>query len=198
MNRRQRKAAEKQLTAASPGFTKQQLKNASRIAKQVYIWRYAEDNSPDLEEGYGFRGVVKRMHQHQYHNLALALPMRWQAVAIIYLKDNWGKYYREFSFAITNQAFKGIGQGISPLINLIAERAEKQLNTKHIYARAVMFSPYSEEFSSLIPLLKREMDNLKLVESDIEALAQEEAYTKTSLCLQEKYDVDDEIAKLLA
>lgn len=182
-----------------PGFTPRQLKTAGRISQQVYICRYMEDGWPDLEEFYGFRTFVDPRHRVDYYNLALGLPHRWQAVAIVYLRDHWGKRYRHFGLAKTSQSFKGIGEGITPLINAVADRLESELNTKHIYGRAVVFSPYSEQFNSLIPVLRREKERLRLTDDDIDKVAVEESYESIKITIPvESQSVDDEIANLLA
>lgn len=158
-----------------------------------------ENGWPDLEEFLGFRGFVDPKHQADYYNLALGLPHRWQAVAIIYLKDNWGKRYRHFGLAKTNQAFKGIGDGICPLINAVADRLESTLNSKHIYGRAVVLSPLSERFDSLIPVLRKEKERLRLTEDDIDKIAEEESYESIKITIPvDELSVDDEIAELLA
>lgn len=197
MNRKQRKAQEKMASKKTPGFTRQQLTAAGRIAQQAYIGRYMEDGWPDLDEFYGFRGFIDPKHRVDYYNLALGLPQRWQAVAIVYLKDHWGKPYKSFGIAKTNQRFKGIGEGITPLINAVADRLEADLNAKHIYARAVLFSPYTDSFNSLIPILRREKARLRLCDEDIDQIAEEEAYDSLKISVGEDLSVEDQIAELL-
>ena len=199
MNRKQRKANAKQAASKKPGYTRRQLTSAGRIAQQAYIGRYMENGWPDLEEFYGFRGFIDPAHRVDYYNLALALPQRWQAVAIIYLKDNWGKLYRSFGLCRTSQKFKGIGEGISPLINAVADQLEAELNPKHIYGRAVLFSPYSESFNSLIPILRRERAKLRLTDEDIDSIEKEEAYSTLKINLpDEQSSTEDEISHLLS
>jgi hypothetical protein len=158
-----------------------------------------ENGWDDLEEFFGFRGFIDPKHQVDYYNLALALPQRWQAIAIVYLCDNWGNRYRSFGVAKTRQQFKGIGEGISPLINQIADQIEAGLNKKHIYGRAVVFSPYSDEFNSLVPILRREKARLRLFGEDIDQIAEEEHYQTTTITIPtESASLDDEIAQIIS
>lgn len=198
MNRKQRKAKDKQAKSKKPGFTRRQLTSAGRIAQQAYICRYMENGWVDLEEFYGFRGFIDPAKRVDYYNLALALPQRWQAVAIVYLRDNWGKLYRSFGLCKTSQRFKGIGEGITPLINAVADQLEAGLNQKHIYGRAVVFSPYSDSFDSLIPILRREKERLRLTDQDIESIEKEEAYETMQLKMPDPVSVEDEISHLLS
>ena len=198
MNRAQTRLQNSRSKRHNYGFKPHQIRAASRISEQAYICRYMEDGWPDLEEFFGFRGFVDPRKQVDYYNLALALPHRWQAVAIVFLRDNWGKRYRHFGLAKTSQAFKGIGEGITPLINAVADRLEADLNSNHIYGRAVVFSPYSERFNSLIPVLRREKQRLRLTDDDINKVAEEESYESIKITIPvEQRTIEDEIAELL-
>lgn len=170
MNRAQRRKAE---------APRRQMNNALRwrstiYSEQMYLWRYCENHWWRMSSGWGFRCPVPANLRDEAHNLGIMVPMQWQAISITYLKDNSGKRYRQFGFAKTAQRFKGISEGICPLLNAALQEAEASLNPKHIYGRAMVFAPWTRKHSSLLPVLKLRQKELRLTDADLEELKQAE------------------------
>lgn len=172
MNRAQRRKAVKSQSRRQP--TQREMQLARRQAEKMYAWRYCEDHWWRMTTGHGFRGLVPANKQDEAHNLALFLPLRWQAISITYLQDPWGKKYRAFGIVRTHQALKGAHTGICPVLDAALNEAEESVNSKHIYARGMVFSPLSKAHDSLLPILRLKMKELRLNEQDLQDLQEME------------------------
>lgn len=197
MNRAQRRAQSKQ---QGPRLSPAQRRRLVSYAKQLFVWRYCENHWWRMTQGWSYRGIVPEKLKDEAHNFALVLDLRWQAISITYLRDNWGKEYRQFGFARTASTFKGYRQGICPLLDETLATAEDGVNPKHIYGRAMVFSPWSEGLDSLVPILSLKKDQLRLTDADIEAIREEEAAAhgrSKQIYVPDPYDIDSRIAALL-
>lgn len=199
MNRAQRRAAGKRRTTAN----EREIAHSRRIIDQLYLHRYTENAWWRMTTGWGFRGIVPKHKRALAHNLALELPLHWHAVSITYLEDPWGKRYKVFGFARSNQSFQGFSAGICPLLDQALTEAEESVNTRQVYARGMVFAPWSKRYDSLLPILKLKQRELRLSESDLEELARAEDEWKASpaktikVHLPDLSDIDDQIAELL-
>lgn len=195
MNRKQRRS----LTKKSRPLSSDEKRRASRRAEQLYVWRYCENHWWRMSTGWGFRGFIPEDQKAEAHNLALALPMRWQAISITYLEDHFGRRYRQFGFARTNQAFRGIKQGIVPLLNQCLEEAESNLNARHIYGRGMVFSPLTKHFDDLLPILKLRQERLRLTDRDLVEIGKhEEKERSRQIFIPGHDDLDSQIAEMMA
>lgn len=199
MNRAQRRAQKKQRRISTP----REQKNAQRIINQLYIARYCENHWWKMTVDWGFRGIVEEHKKAHAHNLALELPLHWHAISITYLMDPWGKRYKVFGFARSNQTLKGFREGICPLLEQALEEAEENINSRQIYGRGMVFAPWSRGYDTLLPILRLKRDMLRLDDNDLEELAQAEAeWAETpaevkQVFLPDMTDIDDQIAELL-
>jgi hypothetical protein len=197
VNRAQRRAAQKQ---RAPRLSPVQKRRAAAYARQLFVWRYCENSWWRMSTGWSYRGIVPAAMKEEAHNLALVMDLRWQAVSITYLQDQWGKEYRQFGFARTQGTFKGYKQGICPLLDECLASAEEGLNAKHIYARGMVFAPYSEGFDSLLPVLSLKREQLRLTDQDLAAIGEEEAAAQgrsRQIHIPDPFDLDARIAQLL-
>jgi len=199
VNRAQRRAQEKKKRISTP----REQKNAQRIINQLFIWRYMEDHWWRMTTGWGFRGIVEDHKKAHAHNLALELPLHWHAISITYLMDPWGKRYKVFGFARSNQTLRGFREGICPLLEEALTEAEDNINSRQIYGRGMVFAPWSRSFDTLLPILRLKREQLRLDDNDLEELARAEAeWAETpaevkQVFLPDMTDIDDQIAALM-
>lgn len=199
MNRAQRRAAGKRRAVANA----REVGHSRKLINQLFVWRYCEDAWWQMTTGWGFRGIVPEDKKAVVHNLALQLPLHWHAISITYLEDPWGKRYKVFGFARSNQTFQGFRAGICPLLEEALSEAEESVNTKQIYARGMVFSPWSKQFDTLLPILRLKQRQLRLSDGDLEELAAAETEWKNAptkvkqVFLPDLTDIDDQIASLL-
>lgn len=197
MNRAQRRAQAKQ---KGPRLNPAQKARVAAYARQLFVWRYCENHFWKMTTGWSYRGIVPEGLKDEAHNLALVMDLRWQAISITYLRDQWGKEYRQFGLARTDRTFKGYKQGICPLLDECLATAEEGVNSKHIYGRAMVFSPFSEGFNSLIPVLALKKEQLRLTDQDLYEVAKAEvdAHEQAKqIHIPDPYDIDGQIAALL-
>lgn len=199
MNRAQRRSAGKRRTVANT----REIEHTRKLINQLFVWRYCEDAWWQMTTGWGFRGIVPDHKRAEAHNLALTLPLHWHAISITYLEDPWGKRYKVFGFARSNQSFQGFSKGICPLLEEALCEAEDSVNAKQIYARGMVFAPWSKRFDTLLPILRVKQGQLRLSDSDLEELAAAEAEWRDAptkvkqVFLPDLTDIDDQIADLL-
>lgn len=147
---------------------------AARFSDQLFIWRYCENHWWQMSEGFEFRGLVPPDKRAAAHNLTLYSRNHWHVFSITYLKDGNGRLYREFSYHRTTQQITGAHDGVAFLMKKALDAGESGVNPKHIYGRAMVFAPWTKKYPSLVPLLNRKKDQLRLFASDIEAMAEYE------------------------
>jgi len=199
MNRAQRRANQKPRRRNGS----REIEHAKKIINQLYVFRYCENHWWRMTAGWGFRGVVPEHKKAMAHNLALELPLHWHAISVTYLMDPWGKRYKVFGFARSNQTFQGFRKGICPLLEQALEEAESNINSRQIYGRAMVFAPWSRSFDTLLPILKLKKAQLRLTDGDLEELAQAEKEWAEApaevkqVFLPDLTDIDDQIAELM-
>ena len=185
----------------------EEQRRAGRFSSQLFVWRYWETHWWMMSEGFEFRGLVPAKQQAAAHNLALYARNHWHVYSITYLRDANGKLYREFSYHRTQAQITGSHDGVSFLMKEAMNAGEANLNPKHIYGRAMVFAPWTKAYPSLVPILKRKKDQLRLTDEDVAAMAEHEKEVSMvrSLPLPERpeppapveIDIDEQIAALL-
>lgn len=175
-------------------------KRVTRLALQLYCYRYMEDGDPhEMETYYDFRSFVPTHKRDHLHNVALNLRLHWHCVTITYCRNEFGKEYRLFGFAQTGQTIVAMREGIVPLMTAAMKDGESTANTKHIYARAMVVAPWSKGFNDLVPLVKAKQKFLKLHDKDIEEIAgyQKLKFETYVYDPDEVLNIDQQIANLL-
>jgi len=113
-------------------------------------------------------------------------PCFWQCVTISYFEDPFGKRYRSWGFAKTNDPLKSYYEPLDPVLKVAQEYAEGNANLKHLYARGYILAPWSKQYPDLLPLVKKPAKTIHLT---TEALQGIEGYLNEKV---ELYEFDAE------
>lgn len=162
----------------------------SRLSRQFYYWRYHEDSNPDplvthkvsISRPNGFVDKkMERLLEYEVQNQ----PLVWHCLTLTYCRDAWGKVYLSPGYAKTNDYVRIAYDSIEPLMKASLEESERNMNQKHVYARAVVVAPRSRENHDILALVKAQQENLKINDA---VLAEIETFVNEQDNLYYQYD----------
>lgn len=177
----------------------------ARLAKDFYYWRYHDDSSEEplkthkasVSKPGGFHNLkMEQLLEYEVQNQSLF----WHCLTITYCRDQWGKGYLSPGYAKTNDRVMLAYDSLEPLMRASLEESELNMNTRHIYARAVLVSPRSPDNHDIVKLIKAQKENLRLTDSDlveIEKFVEESEKVYYDTEHVPNLDLDEQIAKLM-
>ncbi|MBW5800638.1 hypothetical protein [Halomonas elongata] len=171
---------------------------SQRAVSTVYVYRrgsWEQGGDDDPGDRYGFLAPVHPSKRPTVLRMAHLAPQHWEITCIVYCRAQDGSEYRETAAVRTSQKFAAwlerrdesgkivrddSGQPVfddqlSPIIRDTMEAAEAGCNPNHIVDRGVILRPWSRNWPSVIPVLKRLRDELDLTDSEIEEFQEWEA-----------------------
>lgn len=159
---------------------------SQRWVNLVYFHRRA---SYGIEhDRHGFLAPVPPDKQNAVLGMAERSPQLWEVLCIVYCRAQDGSQYREMADSRTHQRIAAWqartdeqGQAIRdedgrpefedqllPIIQQALEAAEAGCNPNHIIDRAVIMRPWSPNWPSMLPVLRRLQHDLSLTDEEIE------------------------------
>lgn len=187
-----------------PKWTGQDFKRARRAAESLYYYRM---NKGDVEGKLmqDYRGPIPPRDYNAAEYQLAHTPCFWHCVSITYCKDYWGKPYRLWGFAKTQEQLKIIKDPLDPLLKSAQMVAEDKANEKHFVGRGFILAPWNKQHPDLFPLLKKHAKELELTQSDLDGIKdylQDEATLMEydpgdALSPEERNNIDAQIAKYI-
>jgi hypothetical protein len=162
----------------------------SRLSREFYYWRYHEDindsslktHKVSVSRPSGFVDTkMEQLLEYEVQNQ----PLVWHCLTLTYCRDAWGKAYLSPGYAKTNTYVKVAYDSIEPLMKASLEESERNMNQKHVYARAVVVAPRSQDNHDILALVKAQQKNLKLTD---QVLAEIETFVNEQDNLYYQYD----------
>ncbi|MFG6159678.1 hypothetical protein ACGTNG_12800 [Halomonas sp. 1390] len=137
---------------------------------------------------HGFLAPVPADKQNAVLGMAERSPQLWEVLCIVYCRARDGSQYRELADSRAHQRIAAWrartddqGQVIRdedgrpefedqllPIIQQTLETAEASCNPNHIFDRAVIMRPWSPNWPSMLPVLRRLRHELDLTDEEIE------------------------------
>lgn len=123
----------------------------------------------------------------------------YQCITISYCADNYGRTYKLFGFAQTNEPVITLEEDISPLIYASRAHAESNANTKHIKGHAMVLAPLLRQGVDLGTVVVSLKDKLELDAKELSELQEciNDNATFYDVERRDRDAVENEIAKLL-
>lgn len=162
----------------------------ARLSREFYYWRYHEDNDDSplkthkvaIGQPNGFTDrKMEQLLEYEVQNH----PLIWHCLTLTYCRDAWGKVYLSPGYAKTNDYVRIAYDSIEPLMKASLEESERNMNQKHVYARAVVVAPRSRENHDILALVKAQQENLKINDA---VLAEIESFVNEQDNLYYQYD----------
>lgn len=125
--------------------------------------------------------------------------VRYHCITISYCRDPWGKQYKLFGYAATEDTLIVVEHSLAPLIKASRGYAEQNANLKHVIGHAVVITPRfgnGVKIGDVCVKLRKELD---LDDKELKALKEciEGEYRTTEVERRAPRTVDEEIAELL-
>lgn len=167
----------------------QQNTMAQRSQRQVNLaYFYRRGSWADILDRHGFLGPVPIDKRMAVLRMANQAPQHWEILCIVYCRAQDGSEYREFADARTSQRIAAwrerrddagkvlrdedgeilMEDQLLPIIRPTLEAAEAGCNPNHIIDRAVIMRPWSPNWPSMLPVLRRLQHDLGLTAEEIE------------------------------
>ena len=177
-------------------LTGNDFKKARRAAESLYYLRLAKDG----DEGVlwqNYRGPIPPVDSKAAELQLYHTPCLWHVVGIVYFRDPWGKEYRSWGFAKTNDHIKLKDRTLEPVLSSALQIAEQGTNLNQRIGQGFIMAPWNKRHPSLVPLIRKHKKDLQLTEEDILGI---EDYLESGFGTYEveetPVDVDDAIAAL--
>lgn len=178
-------------------LTGSDFKRARRAAESLYFLRLAKDG----DEGVlwqDYRGPIPPKDMRAAEIQLKYTPCFWHVVGIVYFRDPWGKEYRRWGFAKTNDTIKLADRTLEPVLSAALQIAEKDANTNQRVGQGFIIAPWNKRHPSLVPLIRKHKKDLQLTEEDILGIEDYlESGFETYEVEETPVDVDEAIAELL-
>lgn len=153
-----------------PKWTGRDFKRARSSAEAPYYYRMNRLGQPEGQLFQDYRGPIPP-RDIQAAEIQLAnTPCFWQCVSITYFEDPWGKQYRRWGFAKTEEQLKITKQPLDPVLMAAQQYAEEDANMKQAVARSFILAPWSKKFPDLFPLIKKHAKELGLTNEDLDGI----------------------------
>lgn len=185
-------------------WTGQDFKRARRAAESLYYYRYNKigEKGP-LKQC--FRGLIQTSKAEAAEVQLANTPCFWHCVSISYFVDPWGKQYRRWGFAKTQEQLRIIKQPLDPLLLAAQQAAESDANSKQLVARSFILAPWNKRHNDIYPLVKKHAKDLDLTQEDLDGIKDYldedfEIYeydVEDGESPEDRNDVDKQIAKYL-
>lgn len=163
-----------------------------RYVDRAFFYRRA--SWPDGPDRYGFLGPTKPSQVGAVVDLANHGAQHWEVLVIVYCEDAQGNKYRQAAFHRTEQRFaawrmkedehgkpivdeKGHAEmedQLMPIIKACKEGAEAAVNHNHVKDIAVVMRPWSKQWPSMEPVLRKIQKDLDLEDWEVVELPREE------------------------
>lgn len=177
----------------------------ARLSRDFYYWRYHEDEweSPVVthkvtvgEPGGISNPQMEQLLEYEVQHQSLI----WHCLTITYCRGQWDKEYLSPGYAKTNDRIQLAYDSLEPIMWASLKESEGTMNLKHVYARAVLISPRSQDNHDILKLVKAQKENLKLTDHDVDEI-QKFLEDQTNVIYEcdriDNLDLDDKIANLL-
>ncbi|WP_043530410.1 hypothetical protein [Litchfieldella xinjiangensis] len=161
----------------------------ARSQRQVNLVFFYRRGSWDSEiDRHGFLAPVDSAKHMAILRMANLAPQHWEVLCIVYCRAQDGSEYREFASGRTNQRIAAwrhrrddsgklmldeeggplMEDQLLSIIRETLEAAESGCNPNHIIDRAVIMRPWSANWPSMLPVLRRLRTELDLTNDDLE------------------------------
>lgn len=177
------------------------LEYLNRLGEQYINVRYCEAaDDAEMDERVLWLSLVPQSDAADAEYAALLQSMRWQIVTVTICRSPDGKEYHLISYAKTVQSLVAWREGITPLVRRVVMDAEKNMNGKHCFARATLFTPVGRGNRHIADIVKSQMKFLHLYPEDIDAIREladkEEDDVRFTIDQFDDLDVEDKIKVL--
>lgn len=179
--------------------------DVARLSRDFYYWRYSEDNDDtpmvthkvSVSRPSGFPNPQdEQLMEYEVQNQ----PLYWHCVTLTYCRGHWGKEYLSPGYAKTTEPIVLAQDSLEPVMRASLHESERTMNQKHVYARAVVISPRSQDNHDILALVRAQKTNLKLTDRDLEEIRKflDNQDNVVYECERmENLDLDEKIAGLL-